>query len=103
MIQAVPEATVVVTNPTQIAVALKWDESVMSAPTVVAKGRDYLAQKIKEVAREHGVPVLERKELARTLYETVEVGAQIPASLYYAVAEILAFVLRKRKPGRPVT
>ncbi len=103
MMQAVPEATVVVSNPTQIAVALKWDEDAMSAPTVVAKGRNYLAERIRKIAREHDVPLIERKELARTLYETVEVGAEIPANLFYAVAEILAFVLRKRKPRRPVT
>ncbi len=103
MMQAVPEASVIVSNPTQIAVALKWDENDMSAPTVVAKGRDYLAERIRKIGRENGVPLIERKELARILYETVEVGAEIPANLYYAVAEILAFVLRKRKPRRLVT
>jgi len=97
MIQAVPESSVVVTNPTQFAIALKWDEQTMSAPQVVAKGKGYLAQRIKQVARDHNVPVLERKLLARTLYQAVEVGMEIPADLYRAVAEVLAFVMKKRK------
>lgn len=95
MIQAVPEADVVVTNPTRIAVALRWQESEMDAPQVVAKGKDYLAERIKQVAREHSVPVLERKILAGALYEAVEVGVEIPAKLYAAVAEVLAFVMKK--------
>lgn len=99
MMQAVPEATVVVTNPTHVAVALKWDEEEMSAPQVVAKGAGHLAERIKKVARENGVPVLERKPLARALYQAVEVGMEIPYDLYYAVAEILAFVLRQKSPA----
>jgi flagellar biosynthetic protein FlhB len=97
MMQAVPEADVVVSNPTHLAVALKWDEATMAAPTVVAKGRDHLAERIKQVARDNDVPVLERRDVARTLYQAVEVGMEIPPKLYYAVAEVLAFVLRKRK------
>jgi flagellar biosynthetic protein FlhB len=97
MVQAVPEADVVVTNPTHLAVALQWDEETMSAPTVVAKGQDFLARRIQQIAREHGVPVLERKNLTRLLYQTVEVGAEIPPKLYYAVAEVLAYVLRKHR------
>ncbi|KPK66186.1 MAG: hypothetical protein AMK73_00845 [Planctomycetes bacterium SM23_32] len=97
MIQAVPTADVVVTNPTHIAVALRWDEKKMAAPQVVAKGESWLAERIKQIARLHGVPVLERKVLAHTLYEAVEVGMEIPPKLYYAVAEVLAFVLRKRR------
>lgn len=95
MMQAVPEADVVVTNPTHIAVALRWDEKEMSAPLMVAKGRNWLAERIKEIAREHGVPVVERKALAQTLYGAVEVGMEIPVKLYYAVAEVLAFVMNK--------
>lgn len=96
----VPTADVVVTNPTHLAVALRWAEQEMAAPEVVAKGRNYLAEKIKQIAREHGVPVLERKELARALYGAVEVGMQIPPALYYAVAEVLAFVMRRSKGTR---
>lgn len=96
MMQAVPEADVVVTNPTHVAVALRWEEKEMSAPRVVAKGRNWLAERIKQIARAHGVPVVERKVLAHALYEAVEVGVEIPPKLYYAVAEVLAFVLRKR-------
>jgi len=98
MMQAVPKANVVVTNPTHYAVALQWDDKEMSAPTVLAKGKDLMAEKIKQVAREHGVPILERKALAQVLYQTVEIGMEIPSKLYYAVAEVLAFVLRQ-KPG----
>jgi len=97
MMQAVPKADVVVTNPDHVAVALRWDEAEMSAPKVVAKGKNYLAQRIKAIARQHNVPVLERKLLARTLYEVVEVGNEIPPKLYYVVAEVLAFVMRKRR------
>ncbi len=96
MMQAVPRADVVVTNPTHLAVALRWDEEQMSAPTVVAKGQDLLAERIKTVARDSKVPVVERKELAQALYAAVEVGSEIPEKLYYAVAEVLAFVLRKK-------
>jgi len=97
MMAALPTADVVVANPTHYAVALKWDEDKMAAPQVVAKGAGYMAERIKQVAREHGVPVLERKPLARVLYEAVEVGMEIPPKLYLAVAEVLAFVLKKRK------
>lgn len=94
MMQAVPRADVVVTNPTHMAVALRWDEATMSAPRVVAKGKNYVAERIKEIARAHGVPILERKTLAQALYEVVEIGMEIPPKLYYAVAEVLAFVMR---------
>ena len=96
MMQAVPEADVVVSNPTHVAVALQWEEKEMEAPVVVAKGADLLAQRIKAIARESGVPVLERANLARTLHEAVEVDMEIPPALYRAVAEVLAFVLKKR-------
>ncbi len=99
MMQAVPAADVVVANPTHVAVALQWKEGQMDAPTVVAKGAELLAERIKQIARENDVPVLERPELARTLYETVEVGVEIPARLYYAVAQVLAFVMRQKKPA----
>jgi flagellar biosynthesis protein FlhB len=96
MMAAVPEADVVVTNPTHLAVALKYDQARMAAPIVVAKGAGHLAERIRAVARQHGVAVVENKFVARTLYKLVDVGREIPADLYRAVAEILAFVFRAR-------
>jgi len=97
MMQAVPAADVVLTNPTHVAVALQYDVEEMEAPRVVAKGPDLLAEKIKEIARAHDVPVLQRPELARSIYQTVEIGQPIPQTLYVAVAEVLALVYRLRK------
>ncbi len=94
MMNAVPTADVVVTNPTHIAVAVRYDMQDMNAPTVVAKGKRLLAEKIKEIAREHGIPMFENKPLAQSLYELVEVGSEIPESLYRAVAEILSYVYK---------
>ena len=98
----VPKADVVVTNPTHIAVALKYDASSMNAPRVVAKGQGFIAQRIREVAAEAGVPILERKPLARALFKMVEVGQEIPEQFYAAIAEILAYVyeLTGRTRGR---
>lgn len=92
MMQDVPKADVVITNPTHFAVALKYDAEVSKAPIVVAKGEDFLAQKIKEVAKENKVPVVENKPLARMLYHNVDIGTEIPPELYQAVAEVLAMV-----------
>ena len=92
MMQDVPKADVVITNPTHFAVAIKYDAEVSRAPIVVAKGEDYLAQKIKEVARENHVEIVENKPLARMLYHNVDIGAEIPPELYQAVAEVLAMV-----------
>jgi flagellar biosynthetic protein FlhB len=94
MMQAVPEADVVITNPTHLAVALKYDSSSMTAPKVIAKGSRKIAEKIKAVASEHGIPVLENKELARNLYSLVEVGQEIPPALYQVIAELLAYIYR---------
>jgi flagellar biosynthetic protein FlhB len=94
--KAIPEADVVVTNPTTLAVALKYDLETMSAPTVVAKGARLLAEKIKDIAREAGVPIVENKPLARALYSSVDVGGSVPAELYKATAEVLAYVYRLR-------
>lgn len=94
----VPKADVVVTNPTHYAVALRYDRSTMSAPIVVAKGKGFLAQRIKAIAKEAGVPVLERKPLARALYASAEIGAQIPYELFKAVAEVLAYVYKLKGP-----
>jgi|WetSurMetagenome_2_1015567.scaffolds.fasta_scaffold132833_1 flagellar biosynthesis protein FlhB len=91
---AIPKADVVITNPTHFAVALAYSKDKMNAPTVVAKGQDYLALRIREVAKEHQVPLMENKPLAQTLYKTVEVGQQIPGTLYKAVAEVLAYVYK---------
>ena len=93
MMQDVPKADVVVTNPTHYAVALTYDGG-GSAPKVVAKGRDEVAARIREIARENKVPLVENKPLARTLYSTVEIGREIPADLFEAVAQVLAFVYR---------
>ena len=87
-----PTADVVVTNPTEFAVAIRYDADSMRAPRVVAKGQGYMAMKIREIAIEHGVPILERKPLARALYKLVDVGHEIPEQFYSAVAEILAYV-----------
>lgn len=92
MMEALPEADVVITNPTHFAVALKYEADKGMAPVVIAKGADYLAFDIKEKAKEYGIEIVENKPLARILYNNVEVGAQIPPELYQAVAEVLAFV-----------
>jgi flagellar biosynthesis protein FliR/FlhB len=97
MMHKVPEAAVVVTNPTHIAVALMYEEGKDSAPKVVAKGTDYIAVKIKEIAKENNVPILENKPLARMIYAEVEIDEDIPISMYQAVAEILALVYRLKK------
>lgn len=97
MLLAVSDADVVVTNPTHIAVALKYDTKIAPAPMVVAMGARKMAQQIKKIALESGVSVVENKPLARTLYKTAKVGLPIPVELYVAVAEILAFVIRQRK------
>jgi flagellar biosynthesis protein FlhB len=88
----VPTADVIVTNPTHFAVALKYDSGAMHAPRVVAKGQDFMAQRIREIAIASGVPILERPPLARALYKLVQVGQEIPEQYYSAVAEILAYV-----------
>jgi flagellar biosynthesis protein FlhB len=88
----VPTADVIVTNPTHFAIALKYDEGTMHAPRVVAKGRDLMAKRIREIARECGIPIVERPPLARALYKMVDVGQEIPEQFYSTVAEILAYV-----------
>jgi flagellar biosynthetic protein FlhB len=96
MMQDVPEADVVVRNPTRCAVALRYEPGKNLAPVVLAKGMNLVAQKILEIAREHNIPEVENKPLAQTLYRTVEIGAEIPPALYKAVAEVLAYVYRLR-------
>lgn len=98
MMQEIPNADVVITNPTHFAIALKYDEQNMDAPTVVAKGTDFIAQKIKLIAKENDVVMVENRPLARAMYDQVEIGQQVPEEFFKAVAEILAYVYRiKRK------
>jgi len=92
--QAVPKADVVVTNPTHFAVALQYQSKSMRAPKVVAKGADFLAHRIRQIAIAEGVPIVERKELARGLYYAVDIGQEITPQFYGPVAEILAYVYR---------
>jgi flagellar biosynthetic protein FlhB len=97
MMQDVPKADVVVTNPTHLAVALQYDRDAMNAPTVIAKGADLIAERIKQIAREHQIPVVENQPLARALYRTVEIGVEIPEALFEAAAAVLAMAYRTRK------
>ncbi|HEX3030693.1 MAG TPA: EscU/YscU/HrcU family type III secretion system export apparatus switch protein, partial [Bacillota bacterium] len=94
MMQEIPKADVVITNPTHYAVALRYDGDTMQSPQIVAKGVDLLAQRIKEIAREHGVITVENKPLAQALFKVTDVGDFVPADLFQAVAEVLAFVYR---------
>jgi len=94
MMAAVPKATVVVTNPTHYAIALEWDELTMAAPVLTAKGADLLAKRIREIAKENNVPILENAPLARALYDKVALDSPVPADLYAAVAQVIAFVYR---------
>ena len=98
MLQAVPHADVVITNPTHVAVALQYDPDISPAPIVLALGERKLAERIKQIAREKGIPLVENKPVARALLATCVVGKPIPPGLYTAVAEILAFVYRLRNP-----
>ena len=103
MMRAVPTADVVITNPTHIAVALRYDPLKAPAPVILAMGQRKVAEKIKQIARENGVPCIENKPLARALLASARVGQLVPAELYVAVAEILAFVIRRRLVrGRPL-
>ncbi|CAM3891511.1 flagellar biosynthesis protein FlhB [Cohnella lubricantis] len=99
MMQEVPKADVIITNPTHFAVALQYDGTKMDAPKVIAKGQDYLALRIREIAKQHNVITMENKPLARALYDRTEIGDSIPADLFQAVAEVLAYVYRL-KGGR---
>jgi flagellar biosynthetic protein FlhB len=102
MMQAVPKADVVVTNPTRFAVALKYEEKTMAAPLVVAKGSQLVAERIKELAREHRVPIVEAPPLARALHRHGEVGDTIPGALFTAVAQVLAYVYQLNRSMNPV-
>lgn len=97
MMQSIPRADVVVTNPTHFAVALEYQRDSMSAPAVIAKGQDLIAQRIKEIAKEHGVPIIENKPLARALFAEVDIGDSIPEKFYEAVVVVLKQVYRLKK------
>ncbi|HLY66263.1 MAG TPA: EscU/YscU/HrcU family type III secretion system export apparatus switch protein, partial [Chloroflexota bacterium] len=97
MMQRVPQADVVITNPTHLAIALQYDAAKMAAPRVVAKGQRLVAEQIKEIARTHGVPLVENKPLAQALFRAVAVDQEVPRELYKATAEVLAFIYRLTK------
>ena len=97
----VPTADVVVTNPTELAIALQYDPEKMPAPIVLAKGAGVLAQRIRRLALENSVPIVERKELARALYANVDLGHQVPAEQYAAVAEVIRYVYQLKKKPLP--
>lgn len=103
MMQDVPRADVIVTNPTHFAVALKYDEKRMRAPVVVAKGADVIAARIREIAKEHSVPIFEAPPLARVLYKNVDIGGEVPASMYVAVAQVLSYIFQLRTAQRSGT
>jgi flagellar biosynthetic protein FlhB len=94
MLQAVPRATVVLTNPTHYAVALEYARDKNAAPVVIAKGADLIAAKIREIARDHSVPIIENPPLTRALFKECEIGDVIPGPLFGAVAEVLAYLIR---------
>lgn len=96
MMQQVPEATVVITNPTHYAIAIRYDEARDKAPVVIAKGLDRVAENIKKIAREHKIPLIENKPLAQQMYKQIELGQEVPAVLYQAMAEILAMIYRDK-------
>ena len=104
MMKNVPKADVIITNPTHFAVALKYDLTKDAAPRVLAKGVDELAQRIKAIAAEHGVPIHEDRELARAIYRICNIGDEIPAQLFKAVAQVLAYVyqLKNRKKKKSI-
>lgn len=94
MMQEVPKADVVITNPTRLAVAIKYEPSSMSAPKILAKGARKIAERIRKVAEKHGIPIVENKELAQNLYTLTDVGDEVPTNLYQAVAEVLAYIYK---------
>lgn len=100
MMADVPKADVIITNPTHLAIAIKYDPENYAAPMILAKGADHIAAKIRELAKEHEIPIVENKPLARTIYKTLEIGQAIPRELFEAVAEVLAYVFKLRRKKR---
>ncbi len=103
MMTDIPQADVIVTNPTHISVAVKYDPETMVSPTVIAKGADHLALRIRVIAKEHNIPIVENVPLARSMYKSVKVGQNVPRTLYKAVAEILAFVYKLRRKQKALS
>jgi flagellar biosynthetic protein FlhB len=103
MISEVPSADVIITNPTHISIVVKYNNLTMVAPQIIGKGQDHLAMKIREIAKENNVPIIENVPLARALYKTVKVGEGVPRSLYKAVAEILAFVYKVKRKKKAIS
>jgi flagellar biosynthetic protein FlhB len=100
MLREIPNATAVIVNPTHFAVAIRYDMEEMSAPRVLAKGKNYLALRIRQIAVEHEVPIVENQPLAQALYKSADVGQEIPPQLYRAVAEVLAYIYKLMHPGK---
>jgi flagellar biosynthetic protein FlhB len=100
MMTEVPKADVVVTNPTHVAVALKYDAAKMNAPKVIAKGAELIAKRIKDIALQHNIPIVEDRMLARTLYRTVDAGHEVPEKLFQAVAQVLAYIYRMKNAAK---
>lgn len=99
MMKEIPKATAVIVNPTHYAVAIRYEMEDMAAPRVLAKGKNYLALRIRQIAIDHGVPIVENQPLAQALYKSTDVGQEIPAHLYRAVAEVLAYIFKLMRPG----
>lgn len=100
MMKEIPNASAVIVNPTHFAVAIRYDMQAMAAPRVLAKGKNYLALRIRQIARDHQVPIVENQPLAQALYKSADVGQEIPAHLYRAVAEVLAYIYRLMNPQK---
>ncbi len=103
MLADIPTADVIITNPTHISIVLKYDQETMVAPGIVGKGADHLAMKIREIAKEHNIPIVENVPLARALYKSVKVGEGVPRTLYKAVAEVLAFVYKLKRKNKAIS
>ncbi len=100
MMKEIPKATAVIVNPTHYSVAIRYEMESMAAPLVLAKGKNYLARRIRQIAMDHQVPIIENEPLAQALYKSAEVGQEIPAHLYRAVAEVLAYIFKLMHPGK---